>query len=438
MKKLQSLSKKSQRLIIIVALFAIIGVSLLVFSKAATGTASFSITPATGSYPINTNFTVSVYANPNGSTLAGVDMFLAYDATKLDFISVDITGAAFTDCPGGYSGANGLVSVRCVKYGTPNTFTTSIKVANVTFRTKVGTGTTALSFAANSALYDTNVANVWNGVTTGSTYTLTTPDTTPPSVSITSPTNGATVSGNSVTVNATATDDSGVISKVEFYVNNVLKATDNSSPYSYVFDSSSVVDGAYPVKVIAYDGATPTPNQGTSTINVTVQNNKPNLTVSSINIVPASPKIGDTVTFSAVLTNNGTAATGTTAFVTGFSVDSTVLTGPTTSTSIPVGGTATVTATWVATAGAHVVTVSTDKNNALTEVSETDNTSTKNFTAYKGGDANNDNAIDTKDAVILSLNWGKTSGVSFSTGDFNSDGVIDTKDAVILSLNWGK
>ncbi len=180
MKKLKSIQKNKLLQIAGVILIAVVGSLILIYSKAATptttqtvssGPAVLSISPASGSYPINTEFTVAVNANPNGTTFAGVDMFLAYDTTKLDYVSVNTTGAAFTDCPGGVAGSNGVVSVKCVKYG--STFNSSIKVANVTFRTKVGTGTTALSFAANSALYDTNVANVWNGVATGGTYTLT-------------------------------------------------------------------------------------------------------------------------------------------------------------------------------------------------------------------------------------------------------------------------
>ena len=58
----------------------------------------------------------------------------------------------------------------------------------------------------------------------------------PPTVSITSPANGATVS-NTVTVSADATDDNG-INKVEFYLDSDLKSTDTSSPYSWSWDTT--------------------------------------------------------------------------------------------------------------------------------------------------------------------------------------------------------
>jgi hypothetical protein len=72
-----------------------------------------------------------------------------------------------------------------------------------------------------------------------------------PSVSITSPANGSTV-GNSTTVEASASDPSG-ISKVEFFVDWTLKTTVTSSPYS--FDWSSIPAGTHTVAAMAYSKA---------------------------------------------------------------------------------------------------------------------------------------------------------------------------------------
>jgi len=55
-------------------------------------------------------------------------------------------------------------------------------------------------------------------------------DNTPPQVTITAPANNATVSGTT-TITATASDAAG-ISKVEFYVDGVLKGTDYTAPYT--------------------------------------------------------------------------------------------------------------------------------------------------------------------------------------------------------------
>lgn len=75
-------------------------------------------------------------------------------------------------------------------------------------------------------------------------------DTTPPTAVITSPT-GGTVSGL-VTVKASATDSSG-IDKVEFYVNGKLLATDTTSSYQAVWDTSKFVNDTHNLSVKAYD-----------------------------------------------------------------------------------------------------------------------------------------------------------------------------------------
>ena len=93
-------------------------------------------------------------------------------------------------------------------------------------------------------------------------------DTTAPTVSITSPANGATVSGT-VSITASASDNVGV-SKVEFYVNNTLKSTDTISPYSYGWDTTTLTNGTYTLAAKAYDAAG---NVGqSSSISVTVSN----------------------------------------------------------------------------------------------------------------------------------------------------------------------
>lgn len=73
--------------------------------------------------------------------------------------------------------------------------------------------------------------------------TVTAPaDTQPPVTTITSPANGATVSGN-VNVQATAIDNTSV-SKVEFFIDNALVATDISAPYSTTWNSQAYAHGS--------------------------------------------------------------------------------------------------------------------------------------------------------------------------------------------------
>ncbi len=94
-------------------------------------------------------------------------------------------------------------------------------------------------------------------------------DTTPPTVTITDPADGATVSGI-VTISADASDDVGV-SKVEFYVDNTLIGTDTSEPYSISWDSTTVENGSYIIKAIAYDTSG---NTNSDQISITVENSE--------------------------------------------------------------------------------------------------------------------------------------------------------------------
>jgi len=76
-------------------------------------------------------------------------------------------------------------------------------------------------------------------------------DTQPPTVSITSPLNNATVQG---TVNATvsATDANG-IANVQMYVDSTLIASDRSSPYQFSWDSTRFSNGKHVLTAIATD-----------------------------------------------------------------------------------------------------------------------------------------------------------------------------------------
>ena len=81
-------------------------------------------------------------------------------------------------------------------------------------------------------------------------------DNSPPSVSVTSPASGATVSGTAVTVAATASDNVGV-SRVEFFKDSDAApfATDSSSPYSVSWNSTTIPNGGHSLKAKAFDAA---------------------------------------------------------------------------------------------------------------------------------------------------------------------------------------
>lgn len=77
------------------------------------------------------------------------------------------------------------------------------------------------------------------------------PDTTPPTVLISSHSSGQTVNGI-VTIEVT-TDDSEGISKVEFFVNDYLVLTDMEPPYQYEWNTTNYEDGSYIIMARSYD-----------------------------------------------------------------------------------------------------------------------------------------------------------------------------------------
>jgi subtilisin family serine protease len=102
--------------------------------------------------------------------------------------------------------------------------------------------------------------------TTSAAVSIKVTDTTVPSVSITSPAGGSSVTHSStVSVAATATDNRAV-SKVLFYVNNVLKCTDTTASYTCNWAVPSQKGVKYTVTVRAYDSSN---NTASTSVTVT-------------------------------------------------------------------------------------------------------------------------------------------------------------------------
>ena len=135
------------------------------------------------------------------------------------------------------------------------------------------------------------------------------------------------------------------------------------------------------------------------TINPT-QVSSPDLIVTDVNWSPASPNEEDDVTFSAIVKNIGTAATmdGTINSVE-FDVDGTIVdTSSYYKSSIPVGGTATITASskWSATQGNHTVKAVVDSKNNIAEIDENNNSLSKNITV---------SPLPGCDLVVTDISW---------------------------------
>lgn len=88
-----------------------------------------------------------------------------------------------------------------------------------------------------------------------------------PVVSITSPANSASfTAGSNITIDATATDADGTISKVEFYKGTDKLGEDAVSPFSYTWTNVSA--GSYALTAVATDNGTGTTTS--SPVNITV------------------------------------------------------------------------------------------------------------------------------------------------------------------------
>ncbi len=90
-------------------------------------------------------------------------------------------------------------------------------------------------------------------------------DTAAPVVSITGPSDGATLSG--YTQVAASVQDNGTVDRVEFYLDGALLTTDLYAPYAAGWDTTESADGSHSLTVRAVDRAG---NVGTSSRTVTV------------------------------------------------------------------------------------------------------------------------------------------------------------------------
>ncbi|HEX8182792.1 MAG TPA: Ig-like domain-containing protein [Candidatus Saccharimonadales bacterium] len=250
-------------------------------------------------------------------------------------------------------------------------------------------------------------------------------DATPPTTAVTAPAAGATVSGTT-TITASAADASG-ISKVDFLVDGAVKGTDTTSAYSYAWDTTTVANGAHTIQTRATDSAGNTTTS--ASVSVTVNNvvSQPDVIITSVTANPAAPIVGNQVVYSAVVKNQGTAATpaGTTIGV-NFKVDGTVVSYSSTYTSsLAPGASVTLTANngpagvnyWTATSGAHTILAMVDDINRFPESNETNNTLSIPLTVGQPADTTAPSVSITAPASGTSVVAGATVNVAATATD---------------------
>jgi hypothetical protein len=122
-------------------------------------------------------------------------------------------------------------------------------------------------------------------------------DTAAPTVTLTAPASGASVSG-SVTLSGTATDAGSGVARVEFLVDGAVVGTDTSSPYQVAWNAEAASLGTHTVVARAFDTAGNQAATGGRSVTV-VDRSAPALTITS-------PANGSTVTRNSTVTIRAT------------------------------------------------------------------------------------------------------------------------------------
>jgi len=206
--------------------------------------------------------------------------------------------AVFSEAVSGFAAADVTVSGTAggtktvVVSGGPATY-------NVAVSGMTTSGTVTASIVAGAAV-DAAGNGSAASTSTDNTVTFNAADTTPPTVAITSPANGATVKG-AIAVSANASDDVGVAG-VQFRLDGVnLGAEDTTSPYSISWNTTTASDGSHTLSAVARDAAGNTTTS--SAVTVTVDNAAPTVAITA-------PISGATVSGTTTVSANASDNTG--------------------------------------------------------------------------------------------------------------------------------
>jgi subtilisin-like proprotein convertase family protein len=237
---------------------------------------------------VTNDFTIT--PNPTSQTVAaGSSTSYAINTTVLSGTAQSIA-LTVTGLP---AGVTGTFSPATVTAGQSSTLTLAAAAT-------AGAGTTQFAITGSGG----GVVHVANAsVTVTNTNQA-------PTVQITAPGNGATVSGT-ITVSASAADVDGTVASVRFDLPNGTSVTDTTAPFSATFNTTSVPDGAgtlFKATAIDNQGASST----TASVSVTVQNGGPtciNNTFTATGLPLSIPDNNATgITSSLPVVGNGTVA----------------------------------------------------------------------------------------------------------------------------------
>lgn len=241
-------------------------------TMAATGASAWKWVKSTGTFSTTGGtVTLEISANEAGVgldclVLTSVTSFAPTDASGCAGPQVDSTApSASITAPANNASVSGQINITATASDAES------GVQNVTFNVSGRSDLTVVDTTApyeraldtsllnNGSVTLTIVATNGAGLTTTVNRTITVnntvtppPDTTKPTVSITSPADGSTVNGSSLLITANASDNVGV-NKVDLYVDGVFKLSDTTSPYS--FSVSGLSDGVHQIYATASDAS---------------------------------------------------------------------------------------------------------------------------------------------------------------------------------------
>jgi hypothetical protein len=220
--------------------------------------ATLNSTLATGNYYVSVTGTGSGAANTTGySNYGSLGTYTITGTITGGGSNPNPTGIAifYKDCNYTGSFAVGLNTgtytiAQLAAKGITNKDISSIKITSGYEVVLYKNDNFAGSYAGYTADVACLVSSGWNDST--ASLRIRSVTNTLPAISITSPANGTSYANPaSITINATASDADGAVSKVEFYNGTTKLGEDASSPYSYTW--TNVGGGTYSVRAVAID-----------------------------------------------------------------------------------------------------------------------------------------------------------------------------------------
>ena len=207
-------------------------------------TAASYTTPATATTDSGSKFLVVVTNSTGNATSAAATLT----------VNPAVTAPSITTQPASVSVTAGLTATFTVAAsGTaPLTYQWQKNGTAISGGTVASYTTPATTVANSGSTYVVVVTNSAGNATSNAATLTVTPDTTPPTVSITSPTSGATESG-SITVNASASDNVAVANVQLLVDGSNVGSPDTSSPYNFSLNTTSLSNGSHSLTAVATD-----------------------------------------------------------------------------------------------------------------------------------------------------------------------------------------